>query len=235
MTTPPPTDPALALELGELGDDGELTWLTSLDPTLLAVLGGTLLVLLLVAALAGWLVLRRVRRSPLVARSRELASRGRELGLQGATAVAARRLPPGSRRTAAELQLEVARARDRLRHHVATARAAGAHLGEIPELLPSLEAEGVRLEQCLRQRALAADPADRADVEPGARAYLATVADVCDAVLEAERAVSNARPVTGVADAVAALRAHTSAYQELTAPPPPPRMPSPGPETPDRR
>ena len=107
MTSLPPTDPVLALELGELGDDGELSWLTSLDASVLAVLGGTLLVLLLVAVLTGWLVLRRVRRSPLVARSRELTSRGRELGLQGATAVAARRLPPGSRRTAAELQLAV--------------------------------------------------------------------------------------------------------------------------------
>ncbi|MGY1722137.1 hypothetical protein [Blastococcus sp. SYSU DS0533] len=235
MTTLLPTDPALALDVGDLGEDGELSWLTSLDPTVLAVLGGVLLVLLLVAALAGWLVLRRVRRSPLVARGRELASRGRELGLQGATAAAARRLPPGSRRSAAELQLEVARARDRLRHHVATARAAGAHLGEIPDLLPSLEAEGVRLEQYLRRRALATDPADRVDPEPEARAYLATVADVCDAVLEAERAVAGARPVTDVADAVAALRAHTSAYQELTAPPAAPRLPSPAPENRDRR
>ncbi|SEK58073.1 hypothetical protein SAMN04515665_10394 [Blastococcus sp. DSM 46786] len=236
MTTLPPTDLAVALDLGDLGDDGALTWLTSLDPTVLAVLGGALLVVLLITALAGWLVLRRVRRSPLVARSRELASRGRDLGLQGATAVAARHLPPGHRRSAAGLQLEVARARDRLRHHVATARAAGAHLGEIPELLPSLDAEGARLEQRLRQRALAADPADRADPGPEARDYLATVADVCDAVLEAERAVSaGVRPVTGVADAVAALRAHTSAYQELTAPPAAPPLPSPAPENHDRR
>lgn len=233
MTDPLPTSPAGALDVRA---DDELAWLLSLDSTVLAVLGGVLLTLLLMALLAGWLVVRRVRRSPLVARSRELASRGRELGLQGATAVAARRLPPGHRRTAAELQLEVARARDRLRHHVGTARAAGAHLGEIPELLPSLEAEGVRLEQRLRQRALASDPAQRADPEPEARDYLAAIADVCDAVLEAERVVSaGARPVTEVADAVAALRAHTTAYQELTAPPAAPALPYPSPETRDRR
>ncbi|MGY1828283.1 MULTISPECIES: hypothetical protein [unclassified Blastococcus] len=233
MTTPLPTGPAVALEVG---DDGELSWLMSLDPTVLAVLGGTVLVLLLVALLTAWLVVRRVRRSPLVARGRELASRGRELGLQGATAVAARRLPPGSRRSAAELQLEICRARDGLRRHVAAAQAAGAHLGDVPDLLPSLVAEGSRLEQRLRLRALGADPTDRSDPEPEARAYLDTVADVCEAVREAERAVvASSRPVTDVADAVAALRAHTTAYQELTAPPAAPSLPSPAPELRDRR
>ncbi|MGY2067064.1 hypothetical protein [Blastococcus sp. SYSU DS0619] len=232
MTTPLPTGPAGALDLRA---DDELSWLFALDPTVIAVLGGVLLTLLLVAALAGWLVLRRVRRSPLVARSRELASRGRELGLQGATAVAARRLPPGQRRSAAELQLEVARARDGLRRHVAAAQAAGAHLGDVPDLLPSLEAQGSRLEQRLRQRALVPDPTDRTDPEPEARAYLDTVADVCDAVLHAERAASAAgRPVTDVADAVTALRAHTAAYEELTAPSATPPLPSPSPGRPVR-
>ncbi|WP_324277873.1 hypothetical protein [Blastococcus brunescens] len=140
MTTPPPTGTAIALDVG---DDDELSWLLSLDPTVLAVLGGVLVALLVITAVAGWLVLRRLRRSPLVARGRELASRGRELGVQGATAVAARRLPPGHRRSSAELQLEIARARDRLRHQVATAQAAGAHLGDVADLVPSLEAEGV--------------------------------------------------------------------------------------------
>ncbi|MCZ2860671.1 hypothetical protein [Blastococcus sp. VKM Ac-2987] len=231
MTTPLPTGPAGALDVRA---DDELSWLLALDPTVIAVLGGVLVVLMLVAALAGWLVLRRVRRSPLVARSRELASRGRELGMQGATAAAARRLPPGRRRTAAELQLEIARARDRLRRQVAGAQAAGAHLGDVPDVLPSLEAQGGRLEQRLRQRALVADPADRDDPEPEARAYLDTLADVCDAVREAEQAAAAAgRPVTDVADAVTALRAHTTAYQELTAPPavpPLPPVPSPSPE-----
>ena len=229
MTTPLPTGPVVALDLA---DDDELSWLVSLDPTVIAVLGGVLLVLLVITALAGWLVVRRVRRSPLVTRSRELASRGRELGLHGATAVAARRLPPGHRRSAAELQLEVLRSRERLRQQVATARAAGAHLGDVPGLVPSLEAEGRRLEQRLRQRSLVADPADGADPEPEARAYLTMIADVCDAVSQAERAVSpGAGRPTDVADAVSALRAHTTAYQELTAPPltsaPPPVLPLP--------
>ncbi|OMQ16404.1 hypothetical protein A7K94_0202795, partial [Modestobacter sp. VKM Ac-2676] len=103
MTTPLPTGPAGALDVRA---DDELSWLLSLDPTVVAVLGGVLLTLLVLAALTGWLVVRRVRRSPLVARSRELAVRSRELGMQGATAVAARRLPPGQRRSCAELQLE---------------------------------------------------------------------------------------------------------------------------------
>lgn len=231
MTTALPTGPAGALDVRA---DDELEWLFPLDPTVLAVLGGGLLVFLLVAVLAGWLVVRRVRRSPLVARSRELASRGRELGMQGATAVAARRLPPGQRRSAAELQLEIVRARDRLRRQVAGARAAGAHLGDVPDVLPSLEAEGSRLEQQLRQRALVPDPTDRTDPEPAARAYLDTIADVCDAVRQAERvATAAARPATDVADAVSALRAHTTAYEELTSPrtvPPLPPAPARAPE-----
>ncbi|MCZ2839204.1 hypothetical protein [Modestobacter sp. VKM Ac-2985] len=223
MTTPLPTSPAGALDVRA---DDELSWLLSLDSTVLAVLGGVFVTFLLMALLAGWLVVRRVRRSPLVARSRELASRSRELGVQGATAVAARRLPPGRRRTAAELQLEVARARDRLRRQVAAARAAGAHLGDVPDLLPSLAAEGNRLEQRLRQRAMDPEPTGRDDPEPEARAYLETVADVCDAVLQAERAVApTGRTTADVAEAVTALRAHTAAYQELTAPPAMPPLP----------
>ncbi|MGY2083981.1 hypothetical protein [Blastococcus sp. SYSU DS0539] len=234
MTTPLPTGSAGALDLRA---DDELSVLFSLDPTVLAVLGGVLVTLLLIAALAGWLVLRRVRRSPLVARSRELAARGRELGMQGATAVAARRLPPGQRRTCAELQLEIARARDRLRRQVAGAQAAGAHLGEVPDLLPSLDAEGRRLEQRLLQFTLVPDPDDRAAPEPAARAYLDTVADVCDAVRQAEQVAAAAgTPVTDVAGAVTALRAHTTAYQELTAPPVAPPLPSvPSPEGPVRQ
>jgi hypothetical protein len=227
MTPPTPTGPAGALDVRA---DDELSWLLSLDPAVIAVLGGVVLVLLLVAAVVGWLVVRRIRRNPLV-------SRARELGLQGATAVAARRLPPGPRRTAAELQLEVTRARDRLRRQMATAQAAGAHLGDVPSLLPSLEAEGSRLEQLLRQRALAPDASARTDLESDARSYLDMLADVCQAVLEAEQAAQSAvRVSTDVADAVHALRAHTTAYQELTAPPaaaplpaaprPPPAQPS---------
>ncbi|MCZ2848621.1 hypothetical protein [Modestobacter sp. VKM Ac-2978] len=225
MTTPLPTGPAGALDVRA---DEELTWLLSLDPTVIAILGGVLVTFLLIAVLAGWLVVRRVRRSPMVARSREIAVRSRELGMQGATAVAARRLPPGQRRSCAELQLEVCRARDRLRRQVATAQAAGAHLGEIPDLLPSLEAEGSRLEQRLRQRALVPEPTARDDLELEARAHLDTLADVCDAVRQAERVASAARrPTSEVADAVTALRAHTSAYEELIAPPVAPPLPQP--------
>jgi len=231
MTTPLPPGPAPALDVRA---DEELSWLLSLDPTVFAVLGGVLLVLVLIAAVAGWLVVRRVRRSPLVARGRELAARGRELGAQGATAVAARRLPPGQRRSAAELQLDIARSRDRLRRQLATAQAVGAHLGDVPGLVPSLEAEGSRLEQRLRQRTLAPDPVDSTGLESEARAHLATVADVHDAVWQAEQVASAAgRSATDVTDAVSALRAHTTAYQELTAPqvlPTLPPVPSPAPQ-----
>jgi hypothetical protein len=226
MSTPLPIAPTSALDVRA---DDELGWVLSLDPAVFAVLGGIGLLFLLVTALVGWLVVRRVRRSALVARARELGAQG----ATAATAVAARRLPPGPRRTAAELQLDVARARDRLRRQVASARAAGAHLGDVPALLPSLEAEGARLEQLLRQRALAPGPADRSDLESEARHHLATLADACEAVLEAERAVTAAgRRTSEVADAVDALRAHTAAYRELTAPPPLPSLPPAAPPPP---
>ncbi len=207
-------------------DDDELSWLTTLDPTVLAVLGGVLVVLLLLAALAGWLVLRRVRRSPVVARGRELSARGRELGATAATAVAARRLPPGERRSAAELQVQLMRARGELRRQVSAAQAAGAHLGDVPALLPALDAEGARLEQCLRTQALSSSPAGSADLLAEARGYLDMLADVEDAVRQAERV----QPAAGrlpdeVTDAVSALRAHTDAYRELTTPHLPPLPP----------
>lgn len=228
MTTPLPTGPDGALDVRA---DDELSWLLSLDPAVIAVLGGVLGTLLLIAALAAWLVVRRVRRSPLVARGRELAARSRELGMQGATAVAARRLPPGHRRSAAELQLDLARSRDGLRRQVVTAQAVGAHLGDVPDLLPSLEAEGDRLEQRLRQRALAPAAPHSDDLEQEARDHLDLLADVWDAVRQAELAVSATRRSTAeVADAVSALRAHTTAFRELTAlpvVPPPPPIPAP--------
>ncbi|RBY87768.1 hypothetical protein [Blastococcus sp. TF02A-30] len=227
MTTPLPTDAAGAVDVRA---DDELSWLLALDPAVLAVLGGVVLLLLLVATVVGWVVVRRIRRNPLVARAREL-------GVQGATAVAARRLPPGPRRTAAELQLDIGRARERLRRQVSTAQAAGAHLGDVPGLLPSLEAEGTRLEQLLRQRALAPATTDRSDLEADARRYLDMLADVCAAVLEAEQAVPAPGQVgADVADAVSALRAHTTAYRELTSPPGLPPLPSPSPSPePSRR
>ena len=211
--------------------DDDLSWITTLDPTLIAVLGGVVVVLLLLALLAGWLVVRRVRRSALVARGRELTARGRELGAQGATAVAARRLPPGDRRTAAELQLQLQRSRVELRRQVTAASAAGAHLGEVPSLLPALEAEGARLEQCLRQQTVA-PTAGCADALAEARGHLDVLADVADAVRQAGRVQPAAgRLTTDVADAVSALRAHTDAYRELTTPalptlPPPPPPPT---------
>jgi hypothetical protein len=230
MSTPLPTGPASALDVRA---DDELGWVLSLDPAVLAVLGGLGLVLLLVVAVVGWLVVRRVRRTPLVARARELGAQG----ATAATALAARRLPPGPRRTAAELQLDIARARDGLRRQVATARAAGAHLGDVPALLPSLEAESTRLEQLLRRRALAPDATDRADqagLVAEARRHLDVLADACEAVAEAGRAAAGAGRVTGdVADAVDALRAHTAAYRELTSPPPVPPLPPAAPPPPE--
>ncbi|SEP17393.1 hypothetical protein [Trujillonella endophytica] len=210
-------------------DDDDLSWLSGLDTTVLAVLGGGIVLLLLLALLAGWLVVRKVRRSPLVARGRELTARGRELGATASAVVAARRLPPGARRSAAELQVQVTRARGELRRELAAAHDAGAHLGDVPGLLPALEAEGTRVERCLRQQTLATSARGFPELEAEAAAYLDMLADVTDAVRQAQRVLPASSHLPGeVADAVSALRAHTDAYRELTAapvPPPPPPAP----------
>jgi hypothetical protein len=155
--------------------------------------------------------------------------------VQGATAVAALRLPPGGRRTAAELHLQLSRARSRLRRQLAAARAGGVHLGDVPALLPALEAEGNRLEGRLRQWALApaVGAAGPVELEVEVQAHLAMLAEVSDAVLHAAApAPSSGQLAADVEDAVAGLRAHAAAYRELTAPAPLPVLPiPPGPAT----
>lgn len=216
--------------------DDDLDWLTTLDTTLLAVLGGTFALLVLLALLTGWLVLRRIRRSPLYARSREITARGRELGATASAVVAARRLPPGDRRSAAGLQVQVTRVRGELRRELAAAQAAGAHLGEVPGLLPALDAEGTRLERCLRLQTQSLSGRGFPELAAEAHAYLDMLADVTDAVRQAQRVLpASGRLPTDVADAVTALRAHTDAYRELTAEPAldafPPPSPHPYPHT----
>ncbi len=115
---------------------------------------------------------------------------------------------------------------------MAAAQAAGAHLGDVPALLPALEAEGARLEQCLRQQALSPAAGGWAALQAEARGHLAMLADVSDAVRQAARVLpASGRLPADVADAVSGLRAHTDAYRELTAPTVLPPLP---PEAPRR-
>lgn len=203
-----------------------------LDPGTLLALGGVFLLVVAVISVMVWLAWRRLRRSALLAR-------GRQLTAQGTSAWSAYRLPPGPRRDLAQLDLEVTRRRGELRRQVAAARAAGTHLGDVPALLPGIEVEGDRIQSGLRQCVLSPSPGAeerRADLKLEVQAFLSIVESVSDAVLAATLAPPVAdRLATDVDEAVSGLRAYTAAYRELTAPPPPVSFPPPPQAQPDTR
>src|SRR4051812_29027588 len=108
----------------------------------LAVVG--LVVLLVVALLVTtvWLALRRIRRSRLVAVTRTAMAVGAPL--------VANVRPAVSRTRAAALRvLRLTRAQQVLRRSVADAARAGAYVGDVPAMLPRLQAETDRIRTAL--------------------------------------------------------------------------------------
>ena len=176
----------------------------------LAVTALVVLVLVGLLLTGVWLVLRRIRRSRLVAA-------GTRLYADGVLAVAACLPRPVPHRAAAVLALRVSRAHRLLRQRVHAAQQAGAHLGDVPAVLPRLEAEGRRVHGGLSRLVGSAAPGDalldRAD------RHLAALADLIEVVDSAARVPS---PDEGLArdveEAALGLRLHTAAYAELTAP-----------------
>lgn len=157
------------------------------------------------------LAVRRVRRSRLVASGRELVSDGR-------LAVTASGLRGSPGRAAALRGLRLSREQRLLRQRVAAARQAGAYLGDVPELLPRLEAEGRRLRAALGQAALSPVPA-APELLARADRHLRALAAVSEAVGTATALPATESTVTGDAEEAAlALRLHTAAYADLTAP-----------------
>jgi DNA-binding helix-hairpin-helix protein with protein kinase domain len=176
--------------------------------TLLTVLAVGLLLVLTTVGTGAWLTVRRVRRSRLV-------TVGRDLATDGAAVLAACRPGATPNRTAALRAVRIAREHQLLRQRVERARRAGAHLGDVPELLPRLEAEGRRLRTALGQ--LVGVPASDAALAARADRHLATLADLSVAV-----AAATALPTADetlaqeAADAAAGLRVHHEAVTELT-------------------
>jgi hypothetical protein len=174
-----------------------------------------LVVVLLVVTLTvttAVLAVRRVRRSRLVATGRDLVSDGRlaltASGLRGS---------PG--RAAALRGLQLSREHRLLRQQVAAAQQAGAHLGDVPKVLPRLEAEGRRLRAALGQAALSPVPAPpellaRTDRHRRALAALSEAVGTATALPATESTVA-----ADAEEAALALRLHTAAYTELTTPP----------------
>ena len=177
-----------------------------------------LVVVLVVGVLVAtvWLVLRRIRRSRLVAVGRQAVVVGTEVVADGLLALSALRLGSPRHRGAAQRALRLSREHRLLRQRVAAAQRAGAYLGDVPALLPRLEAEGRRLQAALG--GLVGSPSAGHDLLTRADRHLATLADLAEAVGRAE---SVPEAFDGLAreaeEAALGLRLHTAAYTELLA------------------
>ncbi|MEU2348505.1 hypothetical protein [Modestobacter sp. NPDC049651] len=174
--------------------------------TLLTVLAVSVLLVLGVLTTAVWTGVRRVRRSRLVVTGRDLAS-------DGAAVLAACRPGATPHRGAAVRAVRIAREQQLLRQRVDSARRAGAHLGDVPDLLPRLEAEGRRLRTALGQ--LVGVPVAGDELLARADRHLATLADLSAAVATAVVPPADEDLAQEAADAARGLRAHRAALDEL--------------------
>jgi hypothetical protein len=163
--------------------------------------------------LAGLLVgtavflLRRILRSRLVVAATDLVT-------DGVLAVSACRPRATPNRAAALRALRVSRAHRLLRERVAVAQRAGAHLGDVPAVLPRLEAEGRRLRTALGRlvgsTAAGQQLLDRAD------RHLAVLADLTEVVdTAADAPAADDMLARDAEEAALGLRLHTAAYTEL--------------------
>ncbi|SDY07240.1 hypothetical protein SAMN05661080_02207 [Modestobacter sp. DSM 44400] len=177
---------------------------------LILILGTMVLAVLLAVVTGSWLVWRRIRRSHALALAREAAG-------YGSMAVTAWRLRSSPDRSTAALALRISRAHARLRQEVTVAERAGAHLGNVPALLPRLQVAGVRIGAGLRHVAVV--PAVSAPrLLDEARTHLSTLEDLSDAVRTATlTSAADGTLAQDAEDAALALRCRTAAYEELVA------------------
>jgi hypothetical protein len=170
-----------------------------------------LLALLVVGLLVtgAWLTVRRVRRSRLVAVATSLVA-------DGMLAAPAMRLRATPNRAAALHALRISRAHRVLRQRVVSAQAAGAYLGEVPAVLPRLEAEGRRLRAELGRLVGTTTAADR--LAARAESHLRTLADLTESVDGAASVPAADESLAREAEEAAlGLRLHTAAYAEMLA------------------
>lgn len=175
----------------------------------LTVIGLVVLLVVTVLVTAAWLALRRIRRSRLVAIGTQAVG-------DGLLALTALRLRPTPHRGAALRALRISREHRLLQQRVAAAQRSGAYLGDVPGLLPRLEAEGSRLRAALGR--LVGSPATGHDVLAHADRHLATLTDLSEAVDGASSAPGTDDALAREAEEAAlGLRLHTAAYTELMA------------------
>ncbi len=177
------------------------------------------LLLLVVAGGVTTLAVRGTRRAVRAVQGSGAVRRGRELGGYAVLAAGAVRDPAGTDRTAAALAVRVTTSSMTLQREVAAAQRAGAHLGDVPDVLPRLADEGYALSRALRVAATAGAEHPAA-LCAAARAHLAAVADVVGAV-RASAALPRADGgiAAEAADAAARLQAYAGAYRDLVRPP----------------
>jgi hypothetical protein len=156
-----------------------------------------------------WLSLRRLRRSRLVAT-------GTQLLADGLLALSACRPRPTSHRAAALQAVRISRGHRLLRERVTAAQRAGAYLGDVPPVLPRLEAEGRRIRAGLGH--LVGSATAGHDLLTQADRHLAMLADLTEAVGTATLVPATDESVAREAEEAAlGLRLHTAAYTELMA------------------
>jgi hypothetical protein len=174
--------------------------------TVAAVLALSLVGLLVTVT---WLTLRRVRRSRLVATAAHLLA-------DGLLTLPALRPGPTPNRAAALHAVRISRGHRSLRQRVAEAQAAGAHLGDVPAMLPRLEAEGRRIRAELGRLVGSTTPG--LDLFARADRHLRTLADLTEAVTGAVSVPqADESLVREAEDAALGLRLHAAAYTELMA------------------
>src|SRR4051794_32941739 len=174
--------------------------------TVIAVAG---LLVLGVLATAVWRLYRRLRRSRLITAARTVVA-------VGAPLLATCR-PAAIRNPAAALRLlRLTRAQRDLRRRVADAARTGTYLGDVPAMLPRLQAETDRLRAGLGRLPGAATPVARERLAAAARP-LAALTDLSDAVAAplvlpaADDSLSQEAE-----EAARGLRLYAAAYTELT-------------------
>jgi hypothetical protein len=180
----------------------------------LAVLATVALLVVCLTVTLAWLAVRRVRRSRPVARGVQAVALGSQVVSDGLLALSAARPGPTPNRQAALQAVRISWEHRALRQRVAEAQRAGAHLGDVPALLPRLEAEGRRLRTGLRQ--LVGSSAAGHALSADADRHLATLAEVREAVAAATRVpTADGTLARDAQEAAQGLRLHAAAYTEL--------------------
>ncbi|MBW8767752.1 MAG: hypothetical protein JF630_16575 [Geodermatophilales bacterium] len=156
-----------------------------------------------------WAALRRIHRSRLVAV-------GTQAVADGLVALTAFRLRPTPHRGAVLRALRISREHRLLRQRITAAQRSGAYVGDVPALLPRLEAEGRRLHAALGR--LVGSPAAGHDLLAQADRHLISLADLTEAVGAATAVPAADDGLAREAEEAAlGLRLHTAAYTELMA------------------